>query len=476
MTRAPVKPTRAARSNNRNPQSANMKRPCTEKIPPIQVRVYTTAGNLVADLHLDEPIVVRKIKNKLVPVLGVSRYRQTLLQDTRLLNDNDKIRRTARLQVVRLNYIPTSTDNIRQLIDASFENSESDVEELLSKPQDVNARLPGTAYPNTANGTTTALQAAASANNAHILKVLFQAHADVNRNGNDRALSHAASQNAEEAARILLQHRANPNTTGRNGHTALLYAVAGGYHALATLILAARADPNQGNEPTRTPFGVACQNNDEEMATTLLLARSHVHTTRHRPPHYEYNTTALCAAASANCVSGLRLLLETSIHVDSQLDAPALWYATWNGRTEAIDFLLEQKADAEKRLLHGGTALSAAAFQGHNTILQKLLNHCKLQSETDANVLQEPLQLAMWSNRPETAKLLLDARANPSDAHSNANLYRIRQLRRYQYTWPLEALLPTTDKLRLYQYLQDSQTQAQSPATSDSSSEQEQEP
>ena len=41
MTRAPAKPTRAARSNNRNPQSANMKRPCTEKIAPIQVRVYT---------------------------------------------------------------------------------------------------------------------------------------------------------------------------------------------------------------------------------------------------------------------------------------------------------------------------------------------------------------------------------------------------------------------------------------------------
>ena len=54
-------------------------------------------------------------------------------------------------------------------------------------------------------------------------------------------------------------------------------------------------------------------------------------------------------------------------------------------------------------------------------------------------------------------------------------IYRIRQLRRYQYTWPLEALLPTLDKLRLYQYFQDSQTQAQSPATSDSSSEQEQE-
>ena len=339
MTRASAKPTRLTRSNNRNPQKANMKRPCTEKIAPIQVRVYTTAGNLVADLHLDEPIVVRKLKNKLVPVLGVSKYRQTLLQDTRVLNDNDKIRKTARLHFVLLNYIPTSTDNIRQLIDASFENSESEVEELLSKPQGVNACLPSTAYPNTANGTTTALQAAASANNTHILKVLFQAHADVNRNGNDRALSHAANQNVEEAARILLQHRANPNTAGRNGHTALLYAVAGGHHALATLILAARANPNQGNDTTRTPFGVACHNNDEEMATTLLLARSHVHTPRHPPPHYQYNTTALCAAASANCVSGLKHLLETSIHIDSQVDAPALWYATWNGRTEAIDFL-----------------------------------------------------------------------------------------------------------------------------------------
>ena len=476
MTRASAKPTRPTRSNNRNPQKANMKRPCTEKIAPIQVRVYTTAGNLVADLHLDEPIVVRKLKNKLVPTLGVSKYRQTLIQDTRVLNDNDKIRKTARLQVVLLNYIPTSTDNIRQLIDASFENSESEVEELLSKPQDVNACLPSTAYPNTANGTTTALQAAASANNTHILKVLFQAHADVNRNGNDRALSHAANQNAEETARILLQHRANPNAAGPNGYTALLCAVAGGHHALATLILAARANPNQGNDTTRTPFGVACHNNDEEMATTLLLARSHVHTPRHPPPHYQYNTTALCAAASANCVSGLKHLLETSIHIDSQLDAPPLWYATWNGRTEVIDFLLEQKANAKQRLLHGGTALSAAAFQGHNTILQKLLHHCKLQSEEDATILQEPLQLAMWSNRPETAKLLIDARANPSDTQSNETLFRIRQLRRYQYTWPLEALLPTIDKLSLYQYLQDSQTQAQNPATSDSSSEQEQEP
>ena len=451
-----------------------MKRPSTDKIAPIQVRVYTTAGNLVTDLHLDETITVRKLKTRLAPALGVSRFRQKLLQDTRLLDDNDKIRRSTRLQVVLLNYIPTSNENIRQLIDASFEDSESEVEELLCKPQDVNACLPRATEAHSANGTITALQAAASANNTYILKLLFQAHADVTRNGNDQALCHAAAQNAEEAARILLQHGADPNAANPQGHTALLEAVAGGHHALTQLVLQAGADPNQCNQQGRTPFAVACHNNDEEMATMLLIARSDVHTPRETRSDYDdYGTTALCASASANCVSGLKILLDSSVHIDSQLDATALWYAAWHGRTEAVEFLLEQGADTAKSTLHGGTALCAAAFQGHDTILHKLLNLSELQTETGAQLLQEPLQLAMWSNKPDTVKLLLDAKANTSDVKSNASLERIRQLS--QYPWTLEILLPTLDKLRLYQYLQDRQTQAQCATASSNLTDQEQE-
>ena len=79
----------------------------------------------------------------------------------------------------------------------------------------------------------------------------------------------------------------------------------------------------------------------------------------------------------------------------------------------------------------------------------------------------------MWSNKPDTVKLLLDAKANTSDVKSNASLERIRQLS--QYPWTLEILLPTLDKLRLYQYLQDRQTQAQCATASSNLTDQEQE-
>ncbi|CAE7401097.1 Ankrd28 [Symbiodinium sp. CCMP2592] len=453
-----------------------MKRPSTHKNEKIRVQVYTGAGNLVADLHLHEATTIRKLKARLAPDLGVSRFRQKILRNTRLLDDDDAIRKSTHLQVVLLNYIPTSAKNIRQLIDASFEDSESEVEELLCKPQDVNASMPGGAKVNTANGATTALQAAASANNTDILKLLFQAHADVNRNGNDRALWHAAAQNAKEATRMLLQHRADPDATDQHGRSALLEAVAGGFHSLTQLVLEARADPNQRNDQGRTPFNVACHNNDEKMATTLLMARSDVHT-RHGPRNeYDYETTALCACASTNCISGIKLLLGSSVHVDGQLNATALWYAAWHGRTEAVEFLLEQRADTEKHALHGGTPLCAAAFQGHDSILHKLIaNLCDVESEEAVRLLQEPLQLAMWSDNPDTVKLLLDAKANASGVKNNTSVGRMHQLQLQLYQSTVEVRTPTLDRLRLYQYLQERQTQAQAATARRNLSGQEQE-
>ncbi|CAE7318930.1 ANKRD17 [Symbiodinium sp. CCMP2592] len=429
-----------------------MKRPSTHKNEKIRVQVYTGAGNLVADLRLHEATTIRKLIARLAPDLGVSRFRQKILRNTRLLDDDDEIRKSTHLQVVLLNYIPTSAKNIRRLIDASFEDSESEVEELLCKPQDVNASMPRGAKVNNANGATTALQAAASANNTDILKLLFQAHADVNRNGNDRTRTQQTFVDA-----------------------ALLEAVAGGFHSLTQLVLEARADPNQRNDQGRTPFNVACHNNDEKMATTLLMARSDVHT-RHEPRNeYDYETTALCACASTNCISGIKLLLGSSVHVDGQLNATALWYAAWHGRTEAVEFLLEQRADTEKHALHGGTALCAAAFQGHDSILRKLIaNLCDVESEAAVRLFQEPLQLAMWSDNPDTVKLLLDAKANATGVKNNTSVGRMHQLQLYQST--VEVRTPTLDRLRLYQYLQERQTQAQAATASRNLSGQEQEP
>jgi ankyrin repeat protein len=245
-----------------------------------------------------------------------------------------------------------------------------------------------------------------------VIRVLLAADPPAEVNQRDvigrTALYHAVDNNHPLAVRMLLAHGANVDGTGTlllmltiekgylevveellrvlplallngrtmNGTTALMAAVNKNFPYLVDTLLAAGANPNIAMNDGYTPLMTA---RNADMARRLLYGGADV------DARYQDGTTALMFAAS-----------------DDSKD-PSL-----------VALLLERGADVNASRSDGWNSLMLAAFKGRTEVLVVLL-----AADPPAEVNQQSrngstaLFLAVTGDRLASARLLLDADANP---------------------------------------------------------------
>ena len=417
------------------------------------IQIHTPSGNHLLSFYTPRPIRVTDIKKHITKKTDVPRFRQRLVHNLQILQDQQRISPPANLQLVTLNPVPSTIKSTQELVEACFEDHESEVEDLLHLPVDVNAQLPRQSANDRANGAVTALQAAANANNPEILTLLIEARAELHTKANQLALWHAASTDSEEAATLLIHHRANLNATDHTGTTPLMIAAENGHTSTVKLLLARKANHSSKDSQSSTALFTASSTGNCKITCLLLEAKAKIE--RPSDPSTVAAATMLHAAASLNDVHAMALLLESRVHVDARTNATALWYAAWEGHEAALLLLLQQRSNPNANTKHGGTALCAAAFQGQSTIAEHLIR-AKANIEHRSERNEPPLQQALWGNQASTAQILLNARAQPANIAQN-ELPIQRLLRRAQNPWALHVLLPQADlhdRLQLYKCLQ----------------------
>ena len=103
------------------------------------LHVFLSSGKDIG-IEISEPIDVRSLKRRLQETCGWPRFRQQLLRLGVVLNDTATILPDgqAELQLFLLPFCEASEEQQHALVQAAADGRESDLEEILQRPQDPN--------------------------------------------------------------------------------------------------------------------------------------------------------------------------------------------------------------------------------------------------------------------------------------------------------------------------------------------------
>jgi len=200
----------------------------------------------------------------------------------------------------------------------------------------------------------------------------------------DGRLTEAVKSGNVSAVRSLLKAGADANEPGPDGSTPLIWAVRSANADITDVLLAAGAKPDAVSRYRVTPLNIAA-----EMGNAAILER------------------LLAAGADAN---GL-----------SEEGQTALMTAARNGKTDVVRVLIRHGANVNAgELFKGQTPLMFAAGEGNTSAAEMLVEfgaNIRARSKSGFTALL----LAVRNNRLETAKFLLQHRADPNDSVPGAN-------------------------------------------------------
>ncbi|CAK9078804.1 unnamed protein product [Durusdinium trenchii] len=197
---------------------------------------------------------------------------------------------------------------------------------------------------------TTPLQLAVQYPNSAVVKLLLEARAEIDKLGSCsmNALHSAVEWGHLETVRILLeaQAQADPGRATRSQKTALHLAVRAERLEMMRLFL---------------EKDVATSN--VEMLLALLKSQpgQEDRPKRERLLHW---------AAEKDYPELVDCLLQSDVTLHGK--AAALQYAAWKGHTSVVQMLLEHRADKEQTTMDGRTALHLAVAQGHREVVKLL--------------------------------------------------------------------------------------------------------
>ncbi|MEP6715746.1 MAG: ankyrin repeat domain-containing protein [Terriglobia bacterium] len=288
----------------------------------------------------------------------------------------------------------------------------------------------------TAASENTKLIDAAREDDLGAVKVLLNQHAPVNAAQADgsTALHWAAHRDDLALADLLLRNGANANAKNDNGASALYLACTNRSAPMVERLLAAGADAN-ATLPNGETVLMNCARTGEVKTVKALLA----HGARVNAREQAHQQTALMWAAAEKHPDVVALLVEfgadvrarslvyTQTVVDENTQrsgreklnydvkrggATPLLFSARVGDVESARILLAHGADANDRQPDGLTAVSLAAYSGHQPVAMLLLD--KGADPNAAEIGYTALHAAVLRSEVDLVKALLAHGANPN--------------------------------------------------------------
>ena len=169
--------------------------------------IWQASGNKLASFPVEEVTNVCDAKKRLSKLCGASRFRQRLLRDGTILNDNVCLTEPADLHLVLLPYCHT-TDSHKERVNAAIRRGNSDyVESMLQGPHDPEALTTPLSSP---------MLVASYYKCLEIAKLLLEARADADRAVQDETpLFVAAAKGALGIVQLLLDAGADKDRSCR---------------------------------------------------------------------------------------------------------------------------------------------------------------------------------------------------------------------------------------------------------------------
>ena len=255
------------------------------------LNVFTVSGELLTSWSLEEPRNVQSLKIQLQPLCGVTRFRQKLLHDGTILQDDRLLDEPLDLQLVLLPFRQASSEDEASLCDFAYKGNVQEVERMLQQPQEPGLRPLDFAVAGQ-QADTAALLLEAGARSGYTLcrcfnvslhswtrhgridslKFLLDFKLDVNQTDSSglSALWLASGQNDLEAAQILLEARADVDQADKDGQTPLWGAACLGNVEMVHLLLTARPDPHRRDKRGISPLDIAVRENETGVVLALL--------------------------------------------------------------------------------------------------------------------------------------------------------------------------------------------------------------
>src|SRR5215475_9360235 len=236
----------------------------------------------------------------------------------------------------------------------------------------------------------------------------------------------AAKDGDFEAVRTLIAKHADVNETGRDGSTALLWAVHNSDVRMARALIAAGSNFTTANHYGVTPLLEASRTGDTPMLGELLKAGANVG--RSILPEGE---TPLMAVSRTGKLDAVDLLLEAGSDpnaAEAYQNETALMWAAGEGHVDVVNALLAAGANPNlkahvsplterKHADHptgGFTALMFAVRNGHENVVRALVKGgADLKAANGDGVTAT--SIAIVNDRFDLARTLLDLGADPND-------------------------------------------------------------
>ena len=183
--------------------------------------------------------------------------------------------------------------------------------------------------------------------------------------------------------------------------------------AVVILLSILEADPNSSDSEGVTPLIIACHYGNIQIATLLLQACANIN------QQCETGATALMFACYLETPHNdlVRLLMQSGADISiktSRLQRTALMIAAYCGHTSIVQYLLDEGAPVNTQDVNGGTSLMLASEFGHSDVVRVLINY-----GADVNILAKnpnttALVLACSNQRTVCVDLLLAGGADPN--------------------------------------------------------------
>ena len=182
-------------------------------------------------------------------------------------------------------------------------------------------------------------------------------------------LAYAAALGLTSIVNHLLNEGVDVNQTGISGITALISAAGAGYVDTVRALLAADADINKADKQGTTALTSAASAGYIDTVRALLAADADVNKAD------KQGTTALISAAGAAHVDTVRALLAAGAQTDlRKCYTSALLEAASQGHDEVVQILLDHEANIEAVGAFGRTSLLQAAKGGFTSTVQLLID------------------------------------------------------------------------------------------------------